>query len=1096
MLLRTLGGVGLSGVPFRRQRPLLLLAYLALEGPKERGYLAELFWPAAANPRQSLSVALSQLRGAAPDAVVIDDTRLQANVECDARRLLVAAAEQEWRRVVEIYQGPFLSGVDVGSRNVELEEWLYQSREVLATRAQQALIEVAERHLAAGDASAAARLTQRAVILRADANHADERELVRLHALAAATHNPLADLLEREMDELNLAAERGDRSETRSSPRDTSHNLPQPATPFVGRERELRELERLLEGGARLITLTGMGGMGKTRLALRFAERLVSARRFDQVMFVPLETTVDPGAVLAQIAATVGAADQVEPLGALRECLGTLRTLLVLDTFEHLIGAAPRLADLLAACPGVSLLVTSRHPLELPGENLFPMRGLLLPSSVAEGLADSSAFAGLQLYLLTARRHDPLFALSEANAEAVLRACRLLEGAPLGIELAAALARVLPVEELCRVLETDLDALASTTAAMPTRHAGLRNVFEQSWTLLSADERWALAACSMFQGGFTRSAALAITGMDLTLLTPLIDKSLVTHHEGRYHLHALVRQYAGEKLVALPDAVRVHQLHAEHYAGFLRSKDTAMLGPGESAALEDVRLEYPDVRAAWVWAAREGREDLIEGMLHVLSAYLITHRRLSELGELAAVALEGVNPDSLLAARLLHAKAKLWLETGDERARPLIERAAELARSHGERSDVASSLYNLANVHLNARDWPAARNVLTETLLMLRRGNEDDPYIGGCLNNLAFATPDEGEFMRLLLEAADVCKRAGNLTFLVNVMGNIAGELQATHGDFANALERLGQALEIESHGAQRAYALAGLHSDVAHCLVHLGDYDSAERELAEATRRLREHEAATEDVSRPYLAGEWVAIILHLARGETATARTLAARLINEWNVCETMAWLSFQDADAIGLLRHSRRFLAGYQADVLGATARADLYVRSSVRLMSAALASLPGGQRASRGAYAGAVASVHDLCQALADITTFTFVPLALQAFVVAGVAAPYAVDDELLELAAHHPAAPIQTRRHAGELLARRSAAAGLDPSTSVEPQALPGPSGALGERVTTAHIMKLAVGLQQRLHMPGPAVARSDLSSPTGSPFPAEERTSS
>ncbi len=1076
MLLRTLGGLGLSGVPFRRQRPLLLLAYLALEGPKERGYLAELFWSTAANPRQSLAVALSQLRGAVPSAVASDETRLSANVECDARGLLAAAGEQEWRRVVEIYQGPFLSGVDVGSGNVELEEWLYQSREVLATCAQQALIEIAERHMAAGDASAAARLTQRAVILREDASRAAERDLARLHALALATRNPVAAQLERELSELGLAAERGVGARTPVNQAGTSHNLSRPPTPFVGRERELRELDRLLDGDARLITLAGVGGIGKTRLALRFAERLVSASRFDRVVFVPLETTDDPAAAFAQVAAAFDPAGEAEPLEVLLERTGALRTLLVLDNFEQLIAAAPRLSELLDICTGLRLLVTSRHPLGLPGETLFPLHGLALPDNAADALADREDSGGLQLYRLTARRYDPHFALTKANAEAVLRTCRLLEGAPLGIELAAALARAMPVEELCRVLEADLDALAAATMALSARHTNLRTVFEQSWRLLSEDERSALAACSVFQGGFTRSAAEAVAGMDLALLTALIDKALITHDDGRYRLHALVRQYAGEKLAGLAgEDARAHRLHAEYYADFMRSKDAAMLGPAEGAALAKVSADYANVRAAWVGAARERREDLVDGMLHVLSAYLISNRRLSELGELATVALDAINPDSLLAARLLHAKAKLWLETGDDRARQLMERAVALARSHGGRSDVARSLYNLADVYMNARDWPSARGVLTETLRELRGGNEADPLIGGCLNNLAFATPDAGEHMRLLLEAADVCKRAGNLTFLVNVLRNIAGVQELAQGDFVGALERLGQALELEGRGARRVYALAGLHSDVAYCLVHLGDYDGAERELAEATRLLRDHEAATEDVSRPYLADEWVAGHLHLARGDSVAVRTLAARLAAAWNVCETMAWLSFQDADAIGLLRHRRRFLASYQADVLGATARADVYVRSAARLMSAALASLPGGLPVLRDANTrGAAAAARDLSRALADIAKFTFVPMALQAFVVAGVAVPYAVDDGLLELAAHHPAAAIQTRRHALELLGRRRSEAAM------EGAAVPAPSLALGDEVTTEDLIGSALELQWRLRIPGPAPAQVDL----------------
>lgn len=1114
MLLRTLGGLGLSGVPFRRHRPLLLLAYLALEGPKERTYLAELFWPTAANPRQSLTVALSQLRGAAPAVVAAEGTRIRADVECDAARLLDAAAEREWRQVVDAYQGPFLSGVEVGT-GIELEEWLYETREMLATCAQRGMMEVAERHMAAGDASAAARLTQRAIVLRADANAADERLLARLHALAAATHNPGAARLERELTEFGPAPDGSAGAVDRGRTTATSHNLPRPATPFLGRDRELNALEHALEGGARLVTLTGIGGMGKTRLALRFAERVVDAGAFDQVVFVPLETAHHGEAALAQVAAAVGAGDDAEPTAALRERLGSSRVLLVLDTFEHLTAAAPLLADLQEACPGTTLLVTSRHSLGLPGEHVLPIDGLALPDRAADALPDPSAFAGMQLYLLTARRSDPHLTLTEANAGAVLRTCALLGGAPLGIELAAALARAVPAEELAQELEADLDMLAGAAVVMPAKHASLRTAFERSWQLLGAAEQAALAACSVFSGSFRWAAAQDVMRLDLALLASLVDKSLLVHREGRYHLHALVRQYAAEKLAGLKEALDVPQRHAEHYAAWLRSKAGAMLGPDEGAALEAVRADYPNVRAAWTWAAAAGREDLIGAMLAVLSAHLITSRRLAELADLATAALANIDPSSPLAARLLHAQAKQYVLTGDGRARALVERALAIRRAHGDQTATMHSLYDLGEVHLNARDWPAAREVLQEVLDFLRAGEEEDPHTGGCLNNLAIATQGADEYLGLLMDAADACRSAGNRVFLANVMANIADALQVTHGDYAGALDWLRRALEVEGSGSKRAYALAGMHRAAARCLVQLGDLDGAERELAAGSLRLREGSSGADDALGAYSAGEGVAVLVSLASGDTVAARTLAAKLPREQEAAVIMAWVAFQEADALGLQRHRRGYVASYEADATGTTARGDVLTRATARLMSAALAALPGSQRPASGATTGAGAlrgpamrgaalgpatlggAVHDLTLALADITACTFVPLALHAFVVAGVAAPFAVDDELLGLSAWHPAAHVQTRRHALELLRHASAAvvaasAGSDSDVgATDLGTVPPPVLALAAQVPTERIMELAAGLQERL-LPLTAAARVDAHPLGGAPRPPED----
>lgn len=219
MRLRTLGGLALPGVSFRRHKPLLLLTFLAIEGPKDRRYLAELFWPVASSPRQSLSVALSQLRQEAPAVVEADEARLWASVECDAVLLREAAAGRDWRGVVDLHAGPFLEGIDVDDGNVELEEWLYFTREMLAAQAQRGLIEV--------------------------------------------------------------------------------------AASLVGREGELRDLQVRFEAGERLVTITGLGGVGKTALSVALAGRLLEGAVFDQVYFVPLEAIADPQEVVARIAAAL-----------------------------------------------------------------------------------------------------------------------------------------------------------------------------------------------------------------------------------------------------------------------------------------------------------------------------------------------------------------------------------------------------------------------------------------------------------------------------------------------------------------------------------------------------------------------------------------------------------------------------------------------------------------------------------------------------------------------------------------------------------------------------------------------------------------------
>ncbi len=254
MRLRTLGGLALPGVGFRRHKPLLLLAFLAIEGPKDRRYLAELFWPGASSPRQSLSVALSQLRQEAPAVVEADEARLWTSIECDAVLLREAAAGRDWGSVVELYVGPFVAGVDIDDGNVELEEWLLFTREMLAAQAQRGLIEVAELSLAEGDSRTAAKLAERATAVQPDLMVSDTELLTRLHALLVITDNPRAATLRREASAIGVPLpQTAGAVRTPVTPRSAVHNLPRVVAPLVGREGELRDLQVRFESGERLV---------------------------------------------------------------------------------------------------------------------------------------------------------------------------------------------------------------------------------------------------------------------------------------------------------------------------------------------------------------------------------------------------------------------------------------------------------------------------------------------------------------------------------------------------------------------------------------------------------------------------------------------------------------------------------------------------------------------------------------------------------------------------------------------------------------------------------------------------------------------------
>lgn len=1054
MLLRTLGGVALPGASFRRLKPLLMLAYLALEGPKERRYLAELFWPDAADPRQSLAVAVWQLRRASPGVLSVDDRVIAATVECDAVLLREAAIDGEWRDVVDLYGGPFLDGADVDAGNAELEEWLYGTREALSVLTQNALIALAEEHLSVGDLRGAARLSERAATVVRDLATAQPESLSRLHALLVATGNPRSVAVAKEAAAFGVTlSEHADRAAAATDVPLPEHNLPNLIAPFVGRDQELRDLEALLERGERLVTITGLGGMGKTRLAMALARRMVSGRRFTRVYFVPCGVE-RPDQVLTQVAAVTAPRTGAPALTSLRRTFGDESALLVLDDLDQVAGDAQQLGELLEACPLVRLVVTSREPLGLTAESLYPLGGLPLPGSAAEALAGTGETSGLDLYVLTARRFDPRFTLEQANARLVLDICRRLAGAPLGIELAASLSSVISPEELERELEADLDTLVSVRPTTNPRHTSLRVVFERSWSLLSDAERGALSGCSVFQGGFTRVAAAAVLQMDVRLLTALLDRSLVWRAGGRYDLHPLVKQYAGEKLKERPDADELRARHAEHFCGLVESKSRFALRAGQSAAFDELDRDHANVRAAWDWAGKAGRHDVLERMLPMLGSYLADRRPSDERIRTVDAALGRVDPDSALTARLLLERGQFLTYVDPSESRKTLVQALLLARRHlGERR-AGPWLYALGRTLMHLGDLPGARSAYREAAEQLA-GSADEQLLGGCLSNLAMTSTDPREMERLFTEAISVCRRTGNVSYLVKVLLNLGGTLVDAHGDYAGALALLREALALERAEIGRPQLLIYLGCVCAHHLATLGDLEAAEQQLADV-RDLTAPRVPW-DVAPWMLAmpSNWARVFIHYARGEEDLVRSVGAQVQDE-TVWTLLAWMALDEGDtaAAAPYLHSLVELSKAPCD-----ARTGLRLRASAILLSARSEALEAASSLHELEGNGSNPGLPHLLEALEIIAASNLVPLAFEAFIVAHAIAPDVVGREWLELAASQTRAPMHARRRAGYLLGGSPEGEGVPPS--------PTPVGA-GGLLTSEAVVEATRDLKRRL----------------------------
>ena len=633
MYLESLGKLWLKGTPLARPKPLLMLAYLCLEGPQLRRDLAAIFFPNSDDRSDALSTTLRRLRKAG-DAVSEDSGRIVASVTCDAIQLIEHCKNGDLEAALQIYGGPFAAGLgeDLG---IELEEWVFRTRERLAGLVRNAQLELSEQAAARGETSLS--LTHAEDALRLD-TPLSNRDLNRLHVLLTPHGGTALEHLRREATAVG---------ETLVELAQVPNNLPAFNTAFIGRERQLTELSDLLKRtDNRLVTLHGPGGIGKTRLALEVAWRLYAKSRFaDGVFFVPLDGLTQPGGVANQIAERLSLTlnPTMDPLAALAQGIGTRETLLVLDNFEHLVEAGAHLPRLLSKCPHLALLVTSRESLNLKGETVITLEGLELPI-LSEFQQPSEA---LRLLEERARRARADFALTSAILPDAARICALLSGFPLALELAASRLRYESIPELRRSLEADVLGLESSFRDVHARHRSIRAVFDHSWLQLSLARRNELAQLTIFHAGFSREAALAVTGADTGAIGMLADRSLITmENDGRLNFMMLPHSYFRAKLKAQPELEReARVMHALYYAGQV----AALNNVSTTEIIDFMHVEQHNLRAALRFLLPRQKFDDFVAMAnpHLWHAALIARldgntRQLAEVLEALVPTLEHV----------------------------------------------------------------------------------------------------------------------------------------------------------------------------------------------------------------------------------------------------------------------------------------------------------------------------------------------------------------------------------------------------------------------------------------------------------------------
>lgn len=377
-------------------------------------------------------------------------------------------------------------------------------------------------------------------------------------------------------------------------------NLPSESTPFVGRKNELAQIQHTLRG-SRLVTLTGPGGIGKTRLAVKAAEEARDDFK-DGRIFVPLAPIHSIEYIIQTIAEAMKfpLATQADPKDQLLRFLRNKQLLLVMDNYEHLLDGVWIINDVLQNAPEVKILATSRTRLNLHSETVLNVAGMTFPDPIGEG--DSKDYDSITLFSQSAQKVRPGFSPSVDELARIAQICHLVQGLPLAIELAAAWLQILSVEEVLTELGKGLEILSTGMRDAPERHRSIYSVFDSSWTWLDPTEQRIFMLLSVFRGGFTRNAAQQVSGASLQELVTLANKSFLNHDpdSGRLEIHELLRQYAHEKLEADAQlSLNAQESHAKYFAEFMHERWQYLKDRRQMVALDEIQADIENVRAAW-----------------------------------------------------------------------------------------------------------------------------------------------------------------------------------------------------------------------------------------------------------------------------------------------------------------------------------------------------------------------------------------------------------------------------------------------------------------------------------------------------------------
>ncbi len=605
--------------------------------------------------------------------------------------------------------------------------------------------------------------------------------------------------------------------------------LPMPRSRLIDRERELAKAKTLLQReDVGLVTLTGPGGIGKTRLVLQVAADL--ADRFaDGIYFVFLAPVSSADFLVSTIANAMqfsfyGTTDpKMQLLTHLRE----KKILLVLDNFEHLLDGTELVVDIINQAPEIVVLITSRERLNIEGEWVIELSGLPLPKTEKKPRSKAT-YAAVQLFLDRAHQASTE-AISEEDLSSAVHICQLVEGMPLGIELAAAWRRVLSCEEIAREIEKSLAFLAMTSHTTLPRHRSMIAVFDPSWNLLSPDEQQVFRQLSVFRGGFRRDSAERVAGATLIHLASLIDKSLLRRTSaGRFDMHELVRQYAAMKLEQAPEEkAAVLDRHCSYYAEMLSRIKGHLRSHLAGEALKEIRAEIENVRQSWRWAVTQRKVVEMKQSLQSLLDFYDTQGWFQEGEEAFSLAVEELSKIdqssqewdiqyNIVLGQVLAGQGWLSLASGRyEKAVELSQASLDLLRQYEVHEELMNPLITLGIVALVMGDYTRSQQFLQESLA-LQRAAGDQWGEGWSLGNLGIASYMLGEYQKaydLIFKALGLFKELGDRR-LIELCSSFLSMTLCALADYAEAerLARESVALSREiSHHWGTALALCSI---------------------------------------------------------------------------------------------------------------------------------------------------------------------------------------------------------------------------------------------------------------------------------------------